>query len=210
MKKIIIIGGGDLCHKIVRLIQRDNIFDIIGYVDVKDRGTIFNAKYLGNDGVIEKFNKKVKKLCVALAFGGNMQYFPKRKIIINKILKIGVDTPPIISKLASFERYSTIGKGSIIFQGAYVEYSVNIGDFSIINTNSTICHDVNIDANVIVSPKSVLLGRSAIGENSFIGGNVTLGPGVVIGHDCVIGSGSNVVKDCNKKGTYIGNPAKKI
>ena len=103
MKKIIIIGGGDLCHKIVRLIQRDNIFDIIGYVDVKDRGTIFNAKYLGNDGVIEKFNKKVKKLCVALAFGGNMQYFPKRKIIINKILKIGVDTPPIISKLASFD-----------------------------------------------------------------------------------------------------------
>ena len=63
---------------------------------------------------------------------------------------------------------------------------------------------------MIVSPKSVLLGRSAIGENSFIGGNVTLGPGVVIGHDCVIGSGSNVVKACNKKGTYIGTPAKKI
>ena len=46
-------------------------------------------------------------------------------------------------------------------------------------------------------------------DNVLIGSNATILP-VKISKGCVIGAGSVVIKDCNIKGVYAGNPAKLI
>ena len=51
-------------------------------------------------------------------------------------------------------------------------------------------------------------GDCKIGDNVYIGTGATIKQGVSIASNTVIGMGAVVVKDINKEGTYVGNPAK--
>jgi len=208
MKKIIVIGGGDLGRKVIRLIQKINKYQIIGYTDSKNCGLIFGIKYLGNDSILDKFKGK-KNISAALAFGANAQQLSKRKEIIKIIKKNRINTPNIISPKASIEKYASMKEGNIIFDGSIIDFSVSLGNFGIINLNTTVCHDCKISDNLILSPNSVILGGCKIGKNVFIGANATINQYLTLTDECLIGSGSVVTKDCLSKGTYIGNPAKK-
>ena len=48
MKKIIILGGGDLAIKTIEIINRDKLFKIIGYYN--NRHSLRNIKFLGDSG----------------------------------------------------------------------------------------------------------------------------------------------------------------
>ena len=208
--KIAIIGGGDLAKKVIRLLQKINKYQIIGYIDLVNRGSIFGIKYLGTDSKLKKLNSKVKNFNVVLAIGSSAKNLTVRKKLIEKIKINKIKTPSILSKNALVDKFAIIREGSIIFDGSFIDFSSEIGSFSLVNLNSTVCHNSKISKNVILSPNSVILGRCKIGENVFIGANSTLNPGIKITNDCVIGSGSLVNKNCIVKGTYVGNPAKKV
>ena len=56
----------------------------------------------------------------------------------------------------------------------------------------------------------VLSGNCQVGDRCFFGVNSTIINGLKIGNDCVIGAATNVTKDLEKGGVYVGNPAKRI
>ena len=56
MKKIIILGGGDLAIKTIEIINRDKLFKIIGYYN--NQHSIKNIKFLG---IFQNYKQKFYK-----------------------------------------------------------------------------------------------------------------------------------------------------
>ena len=205
-EKILVIGGGDLARKVIRLIQKINKYKIIGYLDKQNCGSIYNVKHLGSDDCL----KKIKNISVVLAFGANPEHILKRKKVISIIKKNRLKTPNIISTTAKIDEYSSMGNGNLVFDNAVIDHGVDLKEFSIINLNSVICHDCKISENVIVSPGSIILGHAQIGKDVFIGAHATINQRVNVEQGCIIGAGSTVIKKKLSKGLYYGTPAKKI
>jgi len=205
MKEVFIIGGGDLAKKTIRLLQKLELYKIIGYTDVVDKGTIFGVSYLGADSYIENIDTSISNIGAILAV--SYEFSQERIAIINKLKKYNIHTPTICSEKSYVDEYASIGDGCLIFDGAYIDFDAEIGDFSIININTVICHGVKLSGNNNISPGSILSGGVEVGDNVFIGSNSTINPYIKIVSDCIIGAGTVVIRDCDRKGTYVGNPS---
>ncbi len=103
-----------------------------------------------------------------------------------------------------------IGQGVIICAGVSLTIDIVIEDFSHVNLNSTVGHDVFIGKFSTVSPGVNISGQVKIGEMSFLGTGATILENVQIISQAVVGAGAVVVRDILEPGTYVGIPAKKL
>ena len=180
MDKIVVIGGGDYSKKVIRLVQRERLFKIIGYTDLNDKGDLFGVNYLGNDDIIEELKKKNHSFKVILGIAGNLAQVKRRGLILKYLSEINVMVATVISSMSYIDNTAIIGNGVVIFDNAYIDFEVELGNNSVVNINSTICHNAIIKENVIISPSSTIAGGAKIGCNSFLGINVTVNPYIEI------------------------------
>ncbi len=103
-----------------------------------------------------------------------------------------------------------IGEGTVIAHGAIVQSSAKIGRHCILNTKSSVGHDVIINDFVHVASGATICGGSVIGEGTWIGAGSVIKQGIKIGKNCMIGAGSVVVKDIPDNVTAFGNPCRII
>ena len=112
-----------------------------------------------------------------------------------------------------------------VFIGPFVEIQCNsyIGENTRVQSHSFICSNVKIGKNCFIGHSVCFINdkfsngkletnknnflNTHIGKQVLIGSNSTILP-VKICSGTVIGAGSVVTKDINKKGIYVGNPAK--
>jgi acetyltransferase-like isoleucine patch superfamily enzyme len=118
--------------------------------------------------------------------------------------------------------------GDDCFVGPFVEIQrgVSIGNNCRIQSHSFICELVTIGDDCFIGHGVMFINdtfsdgkpaggdhskwkKTSIGNHVSIGSNATILP-VSICDNVVIGAGAVVTKDIKKKGTYVGNPAKKI
>jgi sugar O-acyltransferase (sialic acid O-acetyltransferase NeuD family) len=106
-------------------------------------------------------------------------------------------------------------RGVIVCAGVRFTNNIQIGDFCILNLNSTISHDVVIEDFVFVAPGAHITGNVYIETRAWIGIGVAINQGneglkLRIGADSTIGSGAVVVSDCEPNAIYAGIPARRI
>lgn len=104
--------------------------------------------------------------------------------------------------------------GVVVFAGARLSNTIDVGDFCLINPNATIGHDVTIGRYVTICPGATISGNVRIGNEAWIGAGAVINQGtperpLSIGTSAVIGSGAVVVHDCDAGGVYAGVPARK-
>jgi acetyltransferase-like isoleucine patch superfamily enzyme len=106
----------------------------------------------------------------------------------------------ILEDSVSILALATIQRGifdpTILSQGVKIDSHVNIGHNSYIGENTTIALG------------SIIGGSCFIGSNCMIGLGCIIRNGISICNNVIIGQGSNVVKDIDKPGIYMGSPAK--
>lgn len=208
VEKIIIIGGGGHAKVLISVIKKNSFFEIAGYVDIYDHGTILDVQYLGNDFRLnEIFSKGIINAAIGI---GQINVTQKRFDIVQNIKKIGFTLPAIVSKDSIVNEDVLIEEGAQIFDGSVINSGTRIGRFSIINTKSTVEHDCNIGNFCHIAPCAVLCGGVEIGDFSMIGSNAVVVQYKKIFSSCLIGAGSVVPEDISEKGVYIGNPARKL
>lgn len=105
--------------------------------------------------------------------------------------------------------------GLVACAGVRITNSIRIGNFVILNLNSTIGHDCIIENFVNLSPGAHVSGNVNIGELTWLGTNCSINNGkpndkLNIVSDIIIGSGAVVTKNLDTSGTYVGCPAKLI
>lgn len=206
-KDVILIGGGGHCKSVVDVLEQIG-YNIVGIIDQPSElgKEILSYKIIGNDNDIPLYCKKHK---FVITIGQIMS--PNARIrIYNRIKEYGGELLTVVSPLAHISKYATIGEGTIIMNGATVNADTSIGKCCIINTTANIEHDVVVGDFCHISTGAMINGGCTIGNNTFIGSQSVVVNGKSIAEDSVIGAGSVVNKDIIDKGTYAGNPVKKI
>ncbi len=134
-----------------------------------------------------------------------------RKMIADKLTLQGGILTSVISKSASLGHYEILlGTGLNLMQNVMISNCVTIGKGSLINSHSSLHHNVKIGDYCEISPNSVLLGGCSLGDFCSVGSNATILPNIQIGNHATIGAGAVVNKDLPEGAVAVGVPAKVI
>ena len=95
-----------------------------------------------------------------------------------------------------------------IHAGVIVQPGANVGDFSILNTKSSIDHDCQIESFCHIGPGSTLSGNVFVGTGSHLGTGCNVIQGIRIGESCFVAAGATVVRNVLNHESVKGVPAK--
>ncbi len=112
----------------------------------------------------------------------------------------------IIHKSAVILSGCIFGEGVFVAPNCSISICTKLDSHVVVNQNVSLGHDVEIKAFSVVSPGSVLSGRTTVGERCFLGSAVTTYPGVKIGDNCAISSGTILPSSLKANTKLISKP----
>lgn len=209
MRKLAIIGSGDLGKQIAQLASDNSLYEISGFYD--DFETIGNQvngyPILGKiENIQDHFeNGTFQELLIGIGY----KHMDFRKKLFNRFKK-QIPFGKIVHSSCTIHHSACIGDGSILFSGTLMDMGSVIAENCIIYNGCIIAHDAQIGSHSIISPGVQIAGFSLIEEG------VNLGIGTIVSNNIKItkgtrtGAGAVIVKDIDETGLYVGIPAKKI
>ena len=210
MEDIIIIGSSGHAKVVIDIVQQEGKYHIIGLIDrfrKVDEETI-GYKILGKEEDLPKLIKMHTIKGILVAIGDNS--------IRAKVVSSVRETCPNICFVSAIHPHASIatnvsiGEGTVVMAGVSINPCVSIGEFCILNTNSSLDHDSKMANFSSLAPRVVTGGYCDIGEYSAICIGATLIERVHIGKHTVIGAASLVLKSLGAYTIAYGNPVKKI
>ncbi len=208
--KIIIIGAGGHSKVIVDIIQNEQKYEIVGFIDnnLPIGHKVLDYQVLGKEEEINNLIKKQEIFGGVIAIGDNFIRSNAEKKIKHYCSEFKFIN--CIHPKSNIAFNVVMGEGNVVMAGATINTSTKIGDHCIFNTNCSIDHDNSIANFSSIAPNGVTGGNVKVGEFSAIGIGATIKHNVSIGYNCIIGASSLVNKDTKSDSVYYGIPAKFI
>ena len=208
--KILILGAGGHAKVIVDIIKKENKFEILGFLDnsLKEGKKILGYEVLGKEDDLNALMSKHNIFGGIIAIGDNYS----RSLLAKKIKKLCKEFKFIncIHPMSSIAFDATLGEGNVVMAGATINTSSKIGNHCILNTNSSIDHDNNLQNFSSLAPNSVTGGNVIVGKFSAIGIGATVQQNISIADNCIVGASSLVNKNTKSDSVYYGVPARFI
>ena len=209
MKRLAIIGSGDLGQQIAQHASTDNQFQVIGFFDdFKPVGAkVGNLVVLGKlSDVVNQFREnKFDEVLIGIGYN-HMQF---RQDLYKSIAGI-VPLARLIHSTCIIDKSCVIGEGTVIYPGAILDQNVLVEENALINLGCCIAHDSIIGAHSFLAPRVSIGGFSKLGAKCILGINCTIIDNLTIYPNTQIGAGGVVVKNIDCAGVYVGNPVKFI
>lgn len=208
IKKLVIVGAGDLGQLIAFHALESKQYEFIGfYDDTRDVGTETEfGTIIGHIPNILNDYKKYHFEEIIIGIGYKHLKF-KQQLFETLVDEIPFAT--IIHKSANIASNCKIGKGTVILSGCNLDKGVIIGDNTFLNIGCTIAHDSIIESHCFLAPGVIVAGFVEIQKRGFIGIGTTIINNINICEDVQTGGGSVIIKNISEPGIYIGAPAKK-
>lgn len=209
MKKLAIIGSGDLGQQIAYHATNDKQFQVVGFFDdfAKVNAKQAGFKVLGKLDLIESFYEK--NVFDEIIIGIGYKHFNFRAALYSR-LKNKIKLATLIHSSCYVDNSCEIGEGVCMFPGSVLDQNVIIKDNVLININCAIAHDTVIEENTFLSPRVALAGFVTVGKRCNIGINATVIDNITIVDDVQVGGASVIIKTIDKPGLYVGNPSRFI
>jgi len=207
--KIVVIGGGGHAKVIISILKKSGGFELVGYVDREDKGSVLGLDYLGSDTSAESLLKDRDVSKAALGIG-QLTDTSLRRDIAGRFMKAGFSFPPIISPNAIVNEGVEIAEGTVVMDGVVINTGTVINRFCIINTSASIDHDCSVGEYSHIAPGVTLSGGVEIGSDVLVGTGASIIQYKKISDNVIIGAGSGVWGDIDEPGTYGGVPVRKI
>lgn len=170
MEDIILVGYGGHAKSVADCIERQGIYNIVGYTDVKESDSKYS--YLGDDEVlIDYYNKGIRNAVICLGYMGKGNL---RQRLYETLKSIGYSLPVIVDSSAVVADSAFVAEGSFIGKRAVVNAEARIGKMTIINTMALVEHECVVGDFVHIAVAAVLCGQVKVGKAAFIGANATV------------------------------------
>ncbi len=198
-KDIVLIGGGGHCKSVIDVIEKTELYKIIGIIDTTEKlgekVLDYEIKWTDNDlpGLV-----KNKNLHFFITIG-QIKDYSKRLSIYLKLKSLNIKLPTIISPLSYVSKYSKIGEGTIIMHHCIINSNVIIGNNCIINTKALIEHDAIIMDNCHISTGAIINGGVKVEANTFFGSSAVAKEYSVIPENSFIKANSLYYNKKNEK-----------
>lgn len=209
MKKLAVIGSGDLGKQIVQLALESNDYIISGFFDdFEPIGTMVEGfPVLGNIDCIQKHfeNETFDELLIGIGY----KHMEIRQELFER-LRHQIPFGKIIHSSCIIHDSVSIGSGSIVYSGTHIDMGALIGENCLIYNGCIIAHDTQIASHTILSPGVKIAGFSKIESLVNLGIGTIISDNVKVAMGTKTGAGAVVVKNIDESGLYVGIPAKKI
>jgi sugar O-acyltransferase (sialic acid O-acetyltransferase NeuD family) len=209
MKRLAIIGSGDLGQQIAYHAETDNHYDVIGFFDdyKEKEERINNLPILGKTSDI--LDAYQKGFFDEILIGIGYKHLSFRTDIYHQF-KDQVPFGKLIHSSSIIDPSSTIKEGVIIYPGCLIDQYVEIGENTLLNVGCTVAHDTKIGAHSFLSPRVAIAGFVTVGDCCILGINSTIIDNIQLANNTQIGGGGVVIKSIEQKGLYVGNPVRFI
>lgn len=193
--RIVIVGGGGHAKMCIDILQLRREYEIVGILDSQKQigSVVSGVEVIGTDDMLEQLYEE--GVTCAVNGIGSVSNPGIRKLIFNKLKKLGYFLPNLIHPSAVVEPSITIGEGNQIMMGALVGSSCKIGDNCVVNSGAVVSHDSVLFDHVHIAPGAVLGGSVIVGETSLVGMGVTIYLGLKVGSGSIISNGVNIFQD---------------
>lgn len=131
-----------------------------------------------------------------------------RNEMYERVVSAGLQLANLIHPSASLPKTCTLGKGSMLLNGARISPNTVIGNNVLINYNCNIGHDCQIGDNSVISTFVAIGGGTSVGSNSFVGMGSILRDHISIGNRSIVSMGSQVFHDVPDGVAVFGSPAR--
>ena len=207
MEPIVLIGAGGHCLSCIDVLESAKSYWVVGILDTVEKvgSKVSGIEVIGTDDDIPDMVKQYKNFLISI---GQIKSPEKRIKIYNSVKKYGGILPVLISPKAYVSPSAVVGEGSIIMHNALINAGAVIGICSIINTGALIEHEAVINDFCHISTHAVVNGQVTIGKRSFLGSNSVIANNVSLPDEIIVAAGACIMKDPEKTGIYIGNPAR--
>lgn len=210
MKRVLIIGAGDLGQQIAHYVSESSEYEIVGYVDDWANVGDIRRGYPVLGCIDETANLYQQGRYDELLIGIGYKHFDTRKQIFDRFYSI-IPFATYIHPSCYIDTTSKIGAGVIILPKCIVDFEAILEDNVFIYSGSVIGHNVIIGSHSVISLSVTVGGFSVIEQSSFLGLGVCVRDNIRIAQNTFIGAGSNVINNIDdNNGIYVGNPARWI
>lgn len=205
--RLYIIGAGGHA-KVAFETALQNGIEVAGILDANEDlwGKTFRLSHGENhrDIKIGRVDDLPQDALVFIAIGNNSA----REKTVTQLQNKAPRFASLIHPEANVSESAIINEGTGVFMGASVQSSARIGSHAIINTNSSVDHDCEIESFAHIAPGASLCGGVKIGKATLVGVGSSIAPLCSIEAHSTIAAGSSVNSNLLIKGLYAGSPAR--
>ncbi|EOB3452307.1 acetyltransferase [Enterococcus hirae] len=202
----IIVGAGGFGKEIAFLLQQQNEYQWVGFVD--DRKSE-QSDVLGKP-VIGKIADLLQVKTPMAVFLGIAALTVKENIYEQLRQNPHLLFPNLFAPSALIGLNVQLGIGNILMPYTTYTADISIGDFNMINIGSTIGHDSIIGSYNAIFPNVNISGAVTLGDKNELGVGTKIIQERSIGDGNIIGAGSVVIRDIPHHSKWVGVPAKII
>ncbi|EMF0270177.1 acetyltransferase [Enterococcus sp. C74] len=202
----IIVGAGGFGKEIAFLLQQQNEYQWVGFVD--DRKSE-QSDVLGKP-VIGKIADLLQVKTPMAVFLGIAAPTVKENISEQLRQNPHLLFPNLFAPSALIGLNVQLGIGNILMPYTTYTADISIGDFNMINIGSTIGHDSIIGSYNAIFPNVNISGAVTLGDKNELGVGTKIIQERSIGDGNIIGAGSVVIRDIPHHSKWVGVPAKII
>ena len=199
MKRLVIIGAGDLGQQITHFVTTDHQFKVVGYVDDwQEKGTKVNGiPVLGS--IDELLSIYENGYFDEVLIGVGYKHFNFRKRLFERFEKDSCYVDPT----------AEIGRGVVIYPRCIIDKNAHIKDNVFVNWGTGIGHDAILEPHSFIAAMVLIAGLAYVGEMCMIGNGTVMIDHIHIADSTTVGGGAVVVKNIDvPNGIYVGNPAR--
>jgi sugar O-acyltransferase (sialic acid O-acetyltransferase NeuD family) len=209
MKRLAIIGSGDLGQQIAYHSQSSSHYEVVGFFDdfIPLDTNINGIPIIGR--LNEVFDLFSQGLFDQLMLGIGYKHMKRRAEYFDLFSK-SIPFATIIHDSSYVDKSSQVGEGSIIYPGCILDLNVKIGENVLLNAGCIIAHDTIVGKHSFLSPGVSCAGFVEVGESVNLGIGTIVIDNIKISNNCKTGAGSVVVDNLCKSGLYFGVPARFI
>lgn len=207
MKRLAIIGSGDLGQQIAYQASVDKQYQPVGFFD--DFEPTGNIKHgLPVLGKIEDVERKFEENAFeCLMIGIGYKHLDFRKKLYERFSGT-IPFATIIHSSSYVDTSCKISPGVIIYPGCIVDMNAVIEDNVLLNAGCLIAHDSKIGKNSFLSPGVKIAGFVDVSSEVILGIGTVVIDNIKISSGVRTAAGAVVIDDLLQPGLYAGVPAR--